>query len=107
MEKVKLVVTTPIEDAEKVRKALADAGAGKIGNYDSCSFAITGTGRFRPLEGSNPHIGTQDELEELEEERLEVTCERARIQEIIAAVREAHPYEEPVIDVYPLLNVNL
>ena len=107
MDIAKIVVFTPLDTADQVRQALADAGAGHIGNYDSCSFSSRGIGRFRPLEGANPHIGQQGQLEEVEEERIEVVCPRADLEEIIQKLREAHPYEEPAIDVYQLIDVRL
>jgi hypothetical protein len=100
---VKLVVFVPEEDADAVRTALGEAGAGYIGLYSWCSWSVRGTGRFRPEEGSDPHIGTTGQLETVEEQRIEVTCERDQAKHIADLVREAHPYEEVVIDVYPLL----
>lgn len=102
---VKIVVFVPLSHADAVRGVLANAGAGHIGNYDSCSFSVTGTGRFRPLEGANPFVGEAFELEEVAEERIETICASEKLEGILAAVRAAHPYEEPAIDVYPLLNL--
>ena len=100
----KVVVFAPLSHADKVRIALAKAGAGGIGKYDTCSFSARGTGRFRALKGSNPFIGKEDKLEEVEEERIEVICPAKILDKVLAAVKEVHPYEEPAIDVYPLLN---
>ncbi len=105
METVKIVIYTPTTHADQIRKALAEAGAGHIGNYDYCSFSVKGTGRFRPLDGANPHIGKQNEIEQVEEERIETVCPREKLNEIITKVREVHPYEEPAIDVYPLVDL--
>lgn len=105
-EQVKIVVFTPIEAADKVRHALGEAGAGRIGNYDFCSFSSRGTGRFRPLEGAQPYMGQQGQLEAVEEERIEVVCDRDILPGVIAKLREAHPYEEPAIDVYPLISLD-
>lgn len=99
----KIVVFAPVTHADKVRHALAEAGAGKVGNYDSCSFSSRGVGRFRPLKGSNPFVGEVEKLEEVEEERIEVLCSAALKEKVLQAVRGVHPYEEPVIDIYPLL----
>jgi hypothetical protein len=104
-ELVKLVVFVPVTHADQVRSALGDAGAGGIGNYTHCSFSVRGIGRFRPIAGANPFLGRIGELEEVEEERVEVIVERSRIRETIAAMRRAHPYEEPAFEVYPLLEV--
>lgn len=98
-----LVVYVPLAQADAIRKALAESGAGHIGNYDSCSFSVRGTGRFRPLKGSNPTIGSEGMLEEVEEERIEVLVPHAQLKKVVAAVRKVHPYEEPAIHILPLL----
>lgn len=102
---VKIVVYVPQSHCDAVRKVLAEKGAGKIGNYDSCSFTVNGTGRFRPLEGSEPYMGREGVIEEVTEVRIETVAPVEIFQEIIEAVREVHPYEEAVIDVMPLLNL--
>jgi hypothetical protein len=99
---VKLVVFVPVTHADEVRRVLAEAGAGKFGHYDACSFSSRGIGRFRPLKGSNPAVGTEGVLQEVEEERIEVLCSRAMLRDVITAVKKAHPYEEPAIDILPL-----
>ena len=99
---VKIIFTVPVAEADKVRSAMADAGIGKIGNYDSCSFSSKGIGRFRPLEGSNPSVGEIGKVEEIEEEKIETICPRELLDDALAAIKTAHPYEEPAIDVYPL-----
>ena len=101
---VKIVVTVPPENADAIREALGKAGAGSLGNYSYCSFSVTGTGRFLPNENAKPHIGTPNKLEIVTEERIEVICERTHTKKVIAALRAAHPYEEPAIDIYPLLD---
>ena len=84
--------------------AIGNAGGGKIGRYDFCSFSSKGTGRFRPLDGAHPAIGEVGQLESVEEERIEVTCDRAIVKDVISAIRSVHPYEEPAIDVYVLVD---
>jgi hypothetical protein len=101
---VKIVVYVPALAGNKVRNVLAEAGAGQLGNYDHCSFSSRGIGRFRPLKGANPHVGSTGELEEVEEERIEALCPEEKVKAVIAAVKSAHPYEEPAIDIIPLLN---
>lgn len=101
---VKIAVFVPVSHGDDVRKALADAGAGHIGAYDFCSFSSRGMGRFRPLKGSTPFVGKVGELKEIEEVRIEVICPGEILEKVLAAVRAAHPYQEPAIDVYPLLN---
>lgn len=104
MRFVKIAVFTPVSHSDAVRKALADAGSGHIGNYDFCSFTTRGTGRFRGLEGSKPFIGTQGKIEEVDEDRIEVICPAEILDKVLQAIRAVHPYEEPAIDVYPLMN---
>lgn len=101
---VKIAVFTPLTHAEKVRAALSEAGAGHIGKYDSCSFSARGIGRFRPLKGSKPFVGREGKIEEVEEEKIEVICEKKDLKFVIHALRKAHPYEEPAIDIYPLIS---
>jgi len=104
-EFVKIVVFAPVTHADEVREAFVKAEAGHIGNYDSCSFSSRGTGRFRGGEGTDPFIGEPGKFEEVEEERIEVICLHNKAEEVIEAVKKVHPYEEPAIDIYPLLNV--
>ncbi len=104
-ELVKLVVFVPESHADAVRKSMGDAGAGHIGNYSHCSFSCKGTGRFLPLNGADPAIGEVGTLEQVLEERIEVTCERSQIEAIIKAIKAVHPYEEVVIDVYPMIRM--
>lgn len=102
MNVVKLVVFVPESHADTVRKALGDAGAGKIGNYTHCSFSSKGVGRFLPGEGASPTIGEIGKLEEVIEERIEVVCERDKLTDVVSAMKAVHPYEEIAFDVYPL-----
>lgn len=102
---VKIVVTVPESHADIVREAMGNAGAGKIGNYSFCSFSTKGTGRFRPDAGANPHIGEVGKSEEVLEERIEVTCAREKLEEVVKAIKNVHPYEEVALDIYPLQNI--
>jgi hypothetical protein len=99
---VKLVVYVPITYADAVRKAMGGAGAGQIGNYTHCSFSVRGTGRFIGNEASNPAIGAKGRLESVEEDRIEVTVSRIVLDDVIAAMKAAHPYEEVAFDLYSL-----
>lgn len=101
---VKIRVTVSVKQAGNVRKALAEAGAGKIGNYDHCSISYPVKGRFRPLKGAKPVIGKVGQIEEVKEEMIETICPKKILQKVILALRKAHPYEEPAIDIVPLLN---
>lgn len=104
MEKVKVVVFVPGAYADAVRKAVGDAGAGKIGNYSHCSFSSKGKGYFLPTEGYNPSIGEVGTYETVDEERIEFVCDKQDLEKVISAMKEAHPYEEVAFDVYPLMN---
>ncbi|MCC2632110.1 MAG: NIF3-like protein [Patescibacteria group bacterium] len=101
-EFVKLVVFVPETHADIVREAMGKAGAGKVGNYSFCSFSSKGVGRFLPEEGANPAIGEKGRLEEVAEERIEVSCTKAQVKDVVAAIKKAHPYEEVVLDVYTM-----
>lgn len=103
MSRVKITTFVPLDAADKVRKALGDAGAGKIGDYSFCSYAVVGTGRFLPSRDADPTIGEPGKFQEVEEERLEVVCDRAKAKQVIAALKQAHPYEEVAFDVVALL----
>ena len=98
----KLVVYVPVTYADQVRTALGEAGAGRIGNYQYCSFSVRGIGRFLPVEGAKPMIGVVGQFEQVEEERIEVTCDATLLEEIVHAMKAVHPYEEVAYDLYPL-----
>lgn len=102
-ELLKLVTYVPESHADTVRKAIAEAGGGILGNYDNCTFSIKGTGRFRGLKWSNPTVGKIGVLESVAEERIEVTVEKEVLENIVKAIKSVHPYEEIPIDVYKLL----
>lgn len=103
-EIVKIVVHVPEKSADTIRRAIGASGGGKIGDYDFCSFSILGTGRFLPQEGAKPSIGQIGELERVTEERIEVTCDQSDAATILDAIKAVHPYEEPTIDIYPLIS---
>lgn len=100
----KLVTFVPASHHEAVQQALFSAGCGNIGNYDSCSFNLEGTGTFRGNEASTPFIGTPGELSREKEMRIETIFETAHEQKVIAALTAAHPYEEVAYDIYALTN---
>ena len=102
--KVKIVTFVPVENADAVREALGSAGAGQIGEYSYCSYSVIGKGRFTPSDNANPHIGSKGVAEIVEEERIEVECDRSNAKAVIEAMKSAHPYEEVAFDVYPLLS---
>ena len=98
----KLVSYVPAAAADALRRAIADAGAGRIGDYDSASFSTPGEGRFRPLDGARPVVGSVGELEVVDEVRVEAVVPRHRRAAVVAAMRAVHPYEEPAYDVVEL-----
>ncbi len=102
---VKIVVFVPETHTDVVREAMGKAGAGKIGNYSHCTFSSKGVGRFKPEQGANPHIGEVGKLEEVIEERIETICPREKLKNVIAVIKEIHPYDEVALDVYPLENI--
>jgi dinuclear metal center YbgI/SA1388 family protein len=98
----KVVVFVPDADLTRVADALFAAGAGNIGQYSQCSFRLAGTGTFFGSEATNPTVGQKGRREEASEWRLEVVCPEAAVTGVVAALRQAHSYEEPAYDVYPL-----
>lgn len=101
---LKFVTTVPLAHAESVRNALFNAGAGNIGNYDSCSYNLSGEGTFRAKAGANPHVGEIDQLHFESEVRIETVIPVMKKEEVLRALLAVHPYEEPVYDFYPLSN---
>ena len=101
---LKLVTFVPIEQAEAVRNALFNAGAGHIGNYDSCSYSVEGKGTFRANEQANPFAGEIGELHTESESRIETIIPSFKKSAVLRALLASHPYEEPVYDFYPLSN---
>lgn len=104
VKRVKIVVTVPTENAKEVKDALCDAGAGAIGNYSCCTNTTKSVGTFMPNEKANPYIGEANKLEVVNEDRIEVICEIEKAKYVVSELRKAHPYEEPAIDIIPLIN---
>jgi dinuclear metal center YbgI/SA1388 family protein len=98
----KIVVFVPDSDLARVSDALFAAGAGNIGQYSQCSFRLEGTGTFFGSEVTNPTVGRKGRREEVAEWRLEAICPEAVVDDVVAAMRQTHSYEEPAYDVYPL-----
>jgi dinuclear metal center YbgI/SA1388 family protein len=95
----KLVVFVPTPDAVALMDALAAAGAGGIGDYERCAWTVEGAGTFRPLPGAHPTIGAVGEVAQVRETRVEMVVPRRARDEVVAALRVAHPYEEPAFDI--------
>jgi hypothetical protein len=99
----KLVVFVPEDALDAVRDAVFAAGAGRIGDYERCSWYAAGTGTFLSGEGADPTVGERGREERVSELRLETVFPAERQREVVAALRAAHPYEEPAFDVYELV----
>ena len=106
INRVKIFVTVPVENVDEVRKAMCVAGAGIIGNYTYCTTSTKSIGTFIPNDDANPYIGEQNKMEFVEEEKLEVICDVEKVKNVITKLREVHPYEEPAIDIVPLIDEN-
>lgn len=104
IKRVKIFVTIPLESVEEVRNAMCGAGAGIIGNYACCTSSTKSIGTFMPNDNANPYIGEKNNLEFVEEEKLEFVCDIDKVKKVITKLREVHPYEEPAIDIIPLID---
>ncbi len=91
----------PVTHAEKVKDAVFDAGAGRIGNYDKCAWEAAGVGQFRPLSGSDAFIGQVGRVESVDELKVELTCRADCLEAVLEALRQSHPYETPVYYCWP------
>ena len=98
----KICFFVPEDQLESTKEAMFQAGAGRIGDYDHCAWQTLGVGQFRPLEGSDPFVGQQGTIERLAEYKVEMVCADERIGEVVSALKEAHPYEEPAYEVFRL-----
>jgi hypothetical protein len=103
-ERVMIVFTVPPEHLDAVLNAMAEAGAGVVGHYTHCAFVSSGTGYFRPTAAANPAYGQREQINQVPEVRVESFCPRERAQTVAAAIRQAHPYEEVVLYLLPLLD---
>lgn len=95
----------PASHLEAVKQSMFAAGAGRIGHYDCCAWQTLGQGQFRPLQHSQPFIGQPGKIETVEEYRVEMVCDESLIKAVIAAMKQAHPYETPAYDVWQLANI--
>jgi dinuclear metal center YbgI/SA1388 family protein len=102
----KLVTFCPVDHSDRVRQALFEAGAGHIGNYDCCSYNLTGQGTFKASEKANPFVGKKNSIHFETESRIEVIFPRFLEQRLVAALLKNHPYEEVAYDIYPLTNAS-
>ena len=102
----KIIVFCPEENVQEVSQAMFEAGAGKIGDYEECSFEQTGQGYFKPVNDAKPTIGEIDKRESVKEKRIETLCSSHKTASVLSAMKEAHPYEEVAHDIVPLINKN-
>ncbi|MBE5820781.1 MAG: hypothetical protein E7310_08305 [Clostridiales bacterium] len=104
IKKVKIIVTVPAENLEEVRNAICNEGAGIIGEYSHCTMTTKCIGTSKPSDNANPYIGEKNNLTFIEEEKLEVMCDINIVKKVLKKLREVHPYEEPAIDIIPLID---
>lgn len=104
VNKVKIFVTIPPKNIEEVRNAVCESGAGIIGDYSFCTSSTRSIGTFKPNNNANPYIGEKNNLEVVEEEKLEFVCDIDKVKAVISKLKEVHPYEEPTIDIIPLID---
>jgi len=101
----KLIYFVPTENKESTKEALFKVGAGRYNDYECCSFETLGTGQFKPINNANPYIGTINNIEKVEEYRIEMICEDHLIKNAVQTLKESHPYEEVAYDVLKLENI--
>lgn len=103
----KLIFYVPKEQAEDVKEAIFTTGAGTLGNYAKCSWQTEGLGQFMPLSGSNPTIGSMNQIERVPELRVEILCLEENIRTAVSAMKESHPYEEVAYEVISIENYSI
>ena len=104
-KRIKIEVFVPETHLEQLQETLRKVGAGKIGNYDSCTSYSRVKGTWRPLRGANPYDGKEGEISEGEELKVEVVIDGDCAMDVVEAIRKIHPYEEPLINLIPLLSL--
>lgn len=101
----KICFYAPISHAEEVKNAMFAKGAGKLAHYGSCAWQVLGEGQFIPLSGSDAFLGEENKLEKVSEYKIEMICEEQYIHEVIAALKQAHPYDQPAYQVIRMENM--
>jgi len=101
-----IIFYVPIENTDAVKNALFGVGAGAIGDYSSCAWQCLGVGQFKPLLGSQPHIGTLNEIALVDEHRVEMVCSAKNLRAAISALIAAHPYEEPAYHILQTFSID-
>ncbi len=98
VKRAKFVFFCPPTHVEQVKEKMFETGAGQIGNYSNCCWQVQGQGQFMPIAGANPFVGTKNELEIVDDVRVEILCRNEQIPALLAVLREYHPYEEPAFE---------
>lgn len=101
----KLSFFVPESHLEEVKQALFAQGAGKIGDYDCCAWQVKGLGQFRPLSGSQPFLGQENQIEQVEEYKVEMVCDDPYLSEVIQTLKQTHPYETPAYEVFQMIDI--
>ena len=104
INRVKISVTVPCENTDKIRTAVCNAGAGIIGKYTFCTSSTKTVGTFIPGDDANPYLGEKNKLKFVEEGKLEFVCNVDKFKKVVQELRKVHPYEEPAIDIIPLID---
>lgn len=104
MDFYKIEIFAPLEAVDSILAAIARAGAGRIDRYDYCASTALVTGYWRPLQGAQPYMGKEGEISSEPEVKIEVNCKHEHIPEVLQAIHENHPYEQPLINILPLVN---
>lgn len=104
IKKVKIIVFVPEEKVSELRDAVCNEGAGVLGKYSYCTSSAKVNGTYIPNDDATPYVGTPNTLEFVEEIKLEFICDIDKVKNVLKIIREIHPYEEPAIDIVPLLD---
>ena len=102
---LKLIYYVPESHLATTKLAIFEAGAGGIGNYEHCAWQVKGIGQFKPIKGANPFLGQLDELEQLEEWRVETIAPEEKASDVAKALKASHPYEEPAFEFIQILDI--
>lgn len=102
---LKLIYYVPESHLEVTKQAIFEAGAGGIGNYQHCAWQVKGVGQFKPVKSANPFLGKLDELEQLEEWRVETIVSEEKASAVAKALKASHPYEEPAFEFMQILDI--
>lgn len=102
---LKLIYYVPESHLESTKQAIFAAGAGGIGNYEQCAWQVKGIGQFKPVKGADPFLGQLDQLEQLEEWRVETIVSEAQAKQVAQALQASHPYEEPAFEFIQMVDV--